>query len=375
MPRKRFPGVFPYRDGYRADVSLGTDPATGKRRRQTVTGATERAVDDARRVLLDRHQRGIDVAAGRQTVKDFLIAWLRDVVKPTARPGTFRVYEQVCRVHLIPALGRTPLAALTPQQVQAMLTARVRAGLAPNTVAGIRGVLRTALSQAVRWELVTRNVAQLVTVPKPPRPPDTMLSADEARRLFDATASERLGPLYSVTLALGMRQGEAIGLRWQDMDLDGGLIHVRQQLQYQDGALTACPPKTPRSRRTFRLPAAAIGILRAHRERQTFERRAAGDGWQESGLVFTTPSGGPVSPRAVRRDFQRLLVAAGLPAMKFHTMRHCCVSLLLAQGVPPRVVMEMLGHSSLTQTMTTYAHISVDQTQAAADAMDRVLGG
>jgi len=174
-------------------------------------------------------------------------------------------------------------------------------------------------------------------------------------------------------VALGLRQGEALGLRWEDVDLDRRLLRVSFALQRVDGELILVEPKTARSRRTMRLPAAVAAILREHRTRQVQERLLAGSGWRERGLVFTTRSGGPLDGSAVTKDFQRCLAAAGLPKMRFHELRHSAASLMLAQGLPLRTVMEVLGHSTITLTANTYSHLLPSLMDEAADAIDRVL--
>ena len=173
--------------------------------------------------------------------------------------------------------------------------------------------------------------------------------------------------------SVGLRRGETLGLAWNDVDLDDGTLTVRQALQRIDGKLRLTPPKTKRSRRTIALPQTVVAALRMHRARQLQERLLAGSRWHDSGLVFTTTIGTPLEPRNVTRDFQRILAKAGLPRIRLHDLRHGCATLLLAQGVQPRVVMDILGHSTISVTMDTYSHVLATMRRDAADQIDAVL--
>jgi integrase len=278
------------------------------------------------------------------------------------------------RTHILPGLGSQPLVKLTPQQLEAFFNQKRMAGLSSQTVQHLRTILRAALNDAVKWNLVPRNVAVLVDGPRVPHHDIQPLTPEEARRLLEAVATHRLGALFSVALAVGLRQGEALGLRWEDVDLEAGTLTVRKTLQRIDGEFELVEPKTVRSRRTIALPRAAVDALRRHRARQMEERSMAGSMWQDHwGLVFTTASGRPLQGTNVTRTFQQLLARAGLRRQRFHDLRHSCASLLLAQGVHPRVVMETLGHSQIGLTMNTYSHVLPPLQREAAARMDEVL--
>jgi integrase len=199
------------------------------------------------------------------------------------------------------------------------------------------------------------------------------LTVPEARALLRAARSHRLYALYAVALSIGLRRGEALGLRWSDLDLDDGLLHVRQTLQRHSGSLHFAPLKTRRSRRTVPLLPSMVTTLLEHRERQADERQRAGDRWTDTGLVFTTATGQPIEPNDFSKAFGRMCERAGVRKVRLHDMRHTCASMLLAQGVPPRVVMEVLGHSALEVTMTIYGHVMLDAQRAALTGMDDLL--
>jgi integrase len=250
---------------------------------------------------------------------------------------------------------------------------RPPAGLSLRTVQQLHAILRVALQHAVREVVIPRNVAKLVQVPAGQRIEVRPLSVAETRMLLAAARSERLYALCVVLLAVGLQRGEALGLRWVDIDLDGRTLRVRRTLQRAAGKLHFVPPKTARSARTVPLPAVCVSALQEHRAKQETGRRKAGDSWQESGLVFTTAIGTAVEPRNVNRWFATLCERAGLRPVRLHDLRHTCATFLLTQGVPARVVMEILGHSAINVTMNIYAHVLPEVQRAAADRLDELL--
>ena len=206
------------------------------------------------------------------------------------------------------------------------------------------------------------------------RQPVEPLSPEEARHFLDTVAGSRNEALYSVAMALGLRKGEALGLRWQDVDLDGATLSVRHQLQARRGKQLT-ESKSDRSRRTLPLPEVAVKALRAHRARQLQAGLIAGSRWRDSAHVFTTSIGTPMDGSRVSKQFRTALAKAGLPHKRFHDLRHTAATLLLAQGVHPRVVMETLGHSQISVTMNTYSHVLPVLQRDAADKMNAILSG
>jgi integrase len=229
------------------------------------------------------------------------------------------------------------------------------------------------LNEAMREELIERNVATVVRPPVIERVEVQPWSTEEASRFLAASASHRLHALFAVGVALGLRKGELLALRWDDVDLEGGVLHVRQNVQrLPELGLVFGPPKTNKSRRTIPLPGASAKVLRTHRANQATEALALGPAWVDSGLVFTSTVGTVIEPRNLNRFFDELITKAGVRRIRFHDLRHTCASLLLAQNVPARVVMEILGHSQLAMTTDLYSHVMPTALREAADAMDRV---
>jgi integrase len=275
----------------------------------------------------------------------------------------------------VPALGNTTLGDLTAQDVQRFLNGRTKAGLSPRTVQYIRAILRAALGQALRWGYVERNVAALASPPRQKPKQIVTLSADEAWQLMDATRDDRLGLLFATALYTGMRQGELLGLRWPDVDLDAGTLRVRQAVQKIDGTWQFVEPKSVNGRRTLPLCQPAIEVLRRQKDSVRAMREHADMAWQEWGLVFPSALGTPLDSSNVTHHLQRQLDAAGLPRVTFHALRHTCGSLLHQEGVPARTIMEILGHSQITLRLGTYCHATNAMFDEAAGALARALGG
>ncbi len=357
-------GMYSYRD------------ELGKLKRRSVYGKTQREASEKLRAALRTIDQGETPITERQTVEQFLDRWLVDVARPKLRPSTYASYGQKVRLYIVPAIGRHQLTKLTAQHVQAMMNGMAGRGLSPRSVQYTRTVLRIALNQAVKWGVIGKDVAALTDSPRVARPEMQALTPTQARGFLDAVRGDRLEALYSVALALGLRQGEALGLRWKDIDLDGGVLNVRSSLQWLAGeGPQLVEPKTRQSRRSLPLTPILVGQLRAHRTRQRAERLASGERWQgeEWGLVFANTLGGPLSKFTLHGQFKKHLTRAGLPDIRFHDLRHSCASLLMAQGVHPRVVMEILGHSTIALTMNTYSHVLPQAQRDAAALLDQLF--
>ena len=379
MARKRNAGegsVFQRTDGrWCAQLDLGW--RGGRRARKYIYGVT--AAEVQRQLLKARsdHVQGLPVAVERQTVAQFLGRWLEDSVKPSVRPLTYEQYHQHVKLYLAPFLGHHRLDKLAPQHVRALLKRKLEDGLSPRTVQLSLITLRRALGQAVKDGMVARNVATLVDGPRMVRTERRTLSPDEARVFLNAAKDGKLEALYTVAVTLGLRMGEALGLRWQDIDLERRALTVNQTVERigrgHNSRLMMVEPKTSRSRRTLSLPGLATKAIRIHKIHQLENRLAAGPDWQDHGLVFSTGRGTPIEPRNLYRDFRRILKRAGLPVMRFHDLRHSAASLMLAQGIPLRSIQEILGHSSIAITANLYAHVGEQLKREAADVMDAIF--
>jgi integrase len=364
--------IFQRKDGRWVGEAFVLLP-NGGRDRRTVYGKTRAEVHEKVTALVRQAQQGIVAPNIRLTVEQYLTSWLEEVARRTVRPRTYQNYELIVRRHIVPAIGRVRMNRLAAADVRRLLNRAADRDYSPSTVRHIHAVLRVALEQAVRDDLLPRNVARLVQGPKKRTAPIVPLDVAEARRLLNEAREDRLYALWAVALGVGLRKGEALGLGWHAVDLDAGVLRVERTLQRIGGALRLDEPKTERSKRTVRLPAVCVEALRRHQERQA-EERAAAHYWVDTGLVFTTKIGTAIDPRNVNRWLAELCSRAGVRSIRPHDLRHTCASLLLAQGVPARVVMEILGHSQIAVTMDIYSHVLPAMQDDAAERMDGALG-
>lgn len=373
--RRRGPGeggIHRRADGrWEGRVDLGWH--AGRRVRRSVYGNTRKEVQEQTAELLRQHNQGVLNWERSTTTGEYLTGWAQ-VWASRVRPKTAVFYEGIVRRHLVPVLGPIPLDKLTPLHVERAVAVTLKSGLSRHTARRVLEVLRIALNHAVRTGLVVRNVAALVQKPRVEHQELSYLTPEQSRQLLQACQDHRLGGLITLALTTGLRQGEALGLRWKDVDLDQGTIRIAHALQRRTSeGLVLTEPKTRRSRRALILPATATAALRRLREDQREDRDLAGGQWVEGDFVFTTLTGKPLDGRNVTRDFQLILKRSGLPKIRFHDLRHSAATLLLAEGVSARVVMDVLGHSQISVTLNTYSHVIPPLMKEAALAMDRVL--
>jgi integrase len=318
---------------------------------------------------------GLIFDTGNLTVGEYLNRWLETSVKGNVRPRTLDSYRMHVRLHIMPSLGRVKLKALSPAHVQGLYRAKLDSGLAPSTVRYTHAVLNRALKQATKWGLVPRNAAEAADPPKLERVEMKTLTPIEVKTLLSAARGERLEALYVLAVYTGLRIGELLGLRWGDVDFDAGKMRVVRQLQRMrsGGGLVFSPTKTS-NRRTIRLTGTAVEALRRHRARQAEEKLGTGGLYQDQDLVFATGIGTPLDASNVMyRGFKPLLKRAGLRDIRFHDLRHTCATLMLSQGVNPKIVQELLGHATFSQTMDTYSHVMPDMQDKAAAALESAL--
>lgn len=347
----------------------------GGRQRRQVYGKTRAEVAGKVADLHGLNLKHIPAAPVALTVKDFGSTWVDRLHDSDLKPATVSNYAWILARYILPSVGTVRLVALSPEHVRKMLRTVSDSGASARTVQLSRAVLRAMLADAERDQLVHRNVAALVKGPRVEREEVVPWSREEASRFLASLEGHRLHPLFAVGVALGLRKGELLALRWEDVDLDARVLRVRATVQRlgRGVGLVTGSPKTKKSRRNLPLPQVLVTALAAHRESQQRERREAGTRWQESGLVFTTGKGTMIEPRDLNRFLDDAIARAGLRRIRFHDLRHTCATLLLAQGVSPRVVMEVLGHSQLSMTTDLYGHVMPSSLRDAAKALDGVF--
>lgn len=343
-----------------AAVDLGM--VDGRRARKVVKAKTKAQVLRKLRALQGRLDAGLPASDDAITTGEWLEWWAANVLPGTVTPKTEASYRWLASTYITPHVGRVKLSRLGPEHVQSMMRALEAKGLSPRSIAYSRAVLRRALGQAVKWGKVTRNAAALVDAPRKAAPRlDDALSAGEAEAVLEAAHGDRLEALAVLVLAVGLRQGEALRLRWPDVHLSAGTLRVRQS-------------KTEAGKRTIALPGFVVAALRAHRARQLEERMAA-PYWGDERLVFASTIGTPLEPRNVLRWWHELTIRAGVGRRRFHASRHTAATLMLNAGVPLEVVSSTLGHAGLAITADVYAKVGAKLQRQAAEAMEGVFGG
>lgn len=351
-------------------------------KRKWIRDADEKRMHKRVRAAQVELDRGLPIATDKLTLAAYLHQWLDGAdVDRERRASTLRGYRTNIERHIIPRLGKTRLGQLQPVHVQQLLRELRAAGLAEKTVTYVHATLRVALADALELELLARNPAQ--TVRRRGRKRGAQgegfqvkpLDQEGVQRLLVAARGEDLEVLFTVGVALGLRRGELLGLRWRDVDLPGRQLRVVHQLQRErDKGLVLVPVKTAGGERVVDLPDVLVAQLQAHKERQGFLQRAARDRWHTRDLVFCSQFGSGIETTSLFRVWSRIRERAGIE-VRLHDLRHTAASLLLAQGVELWQVSKILGHSSYQFTLDTYGHLYAATRREAADRMNSVLLG
>jgi len=365
--------------GYRIELGPGLDgKGVFRQRRQEYKGgfAKRRDAEQAKAEHLTLLGQGQNQSRNELTVRTWLEQWLEG--KVNLRPTTRRSYESHLRLYLVPHLGHVRLRDLSATHLERMYAAirsdsgRREAGgerqTGPATIRRVHATLSSAMNTAVKRRLLAYSPAQHVELEPSARPEVTPWQADELGAFLDAAAADRLSALFELMAFAGLRRGEALGLRWADVDTQAGMLHVRQTLTDVGGRLVFGKPKTRGSERVVDLDGNTLGSLLAHRLTQDQERVAWGEVYADAGLVFTREDGRPLRPEYVTRRMQAIAEAACLPRKRLHDLRHGSASLQLAAGIPIAVVSKRLGHSSLSITSDTYSHLLRGVGREAAEA-------
>lgn len=359
-------------DGYSIVVELDRDPITGKRRQKWHSGyRTKRDAERALSEIVASVHAGAYVEPTKQTLTEFVTDWLA-AIEPTIRPSTHHSYARNLRLHVLPHLGSVQLRRVDAGMLNALYAALLAdgklttanggsGGLSPRSVRYIHTIVHRAFRDAVRWGRIARNPADAADPPRASavvRPTMSTWTADQVRAFLEHTAEHRLYAAYLLLATTGMRRGEALGLRWSDLDLAAGRASISQTVIMVHHDIQIGAPKTARGRRTVALDPGTVLALREHRQRQLAERLLMGAGFADHGLVFCRPDGGPLHPERFSRTFSRESAHAGLPAIRLHDLRHTWATLALSAGEHPKIVQERLGHANVSITLDVYSHVS-----------------
>jgi integrase len=358
---------------YEVVVDLPIDPVTGKRRQRSKSFRTKREASvqlNAWQVEIDK---GTAVDRSKQTVAEMMLYWLETYARFQVRPKSYEDYESTIRNHIIPALGYVPIQKLTPDMVQLYYSQLMDRGCGARTILYAHQRLSQALDQALKMGLVSRNVTDLVKPPRIERKEMHTWTAYEAQKFMRTAKDCVYGPIWIVALTTGMRRGELLGLRWQDIDFDRKVLHVRQTVGVLHGKTEIKPPKTNSSRREVPVPAEVLKALREHRVKQNQCRLSLGEAWQDYDLVFASKVGTPIHPTNLTYNYERLVAKAGVPKIRIHDHRHTHVTLAIQAGANLKAVSKRVGHATTAITMDIYAHVLPEQHTEVADKIGAVL--
>jgi integrase len=344
------------------------------RKRKTLYGKTRAEAGGKLAKALSDREGGLAFDAKNLSLGEYLNLWLEDSVRNTVRTTTFERYEQIARLHICPELGPLKLKAVTPAHIRGLYRNKLSSGLSPRTVQYIHVTLHKALKQAVLDGLIPQKTAEAVKPPQVRREEMRPLTPEQVKALLEAARGDRLEALYLLAVTTGLRQGELLGLKWEDVDLEEGKLQVRRTLATAKGGPALTAPKTIKSRRSVSLTRSSVDALKSHLKRQLEEIDRAGSLWQENGLIFASEEGQPLKRRNVTNcKFRSLCKRAGLATIRFHDLRHTCATLLPGRNVNPKIVSEMLGHASIAITLDTYSHVLPNMQNEAAIAMEDAL--
>jgi len=364
-----------YKGSYSIVLNLGVNPATGKRKQQWISiKGTKKETEKRLSELLHQLDTGTFMKPGKTTLAEYLEKWLSDYAKPNLSPRGFERYAGIIRKHLIPDIGSITLTQLRPEHLQKLYAAKLNSGLSARTVRYIHVVIHKALQTAIKWGLASRNVADGVDVPRARRSEMQTWNEDNITLFLEAAKNTSYYALFYLALFTGMRRSELLGLKWNDVDLIFGEVSVTRSLHHlRDGSYIFTEPKSAKSRRTIALPPSAILTLREHHEKQKLERVMLGIPLTGDDLVFSQLDGKPLRPNTVTRAWTMLAGRAGVKVIRLHDARHTHASLMLKQGIHPKIVQERLGHATIAITLDTYSHVAPGLQAAAAKHFDEAF--
>jgi integrase len=359
-------------------LTIGRDPGTGKRIQVTKGGfRTRKECQAALNKVLNEINNKTYTRPARMTLASYLVErWLPGLeIRGTTRAR----YESIVNVHIVKRLGAVKLEDLTPAHLDDLYR-DLRHGLAPKTVRHVHGVLHAALKRAVNLELISRNVADRVQPARARSAKElgkalACWSPEQLGAFLRHVADDRLAAAWRLVAQTGMRRGEVVGLRWEDIDLDAGRVtisHTRVMVGYN---VRTSQPKTDSGNRSFQLDPATVAALRKWKAQQAQERLRVGPGYEDSGYCFTNPDGTPIHPQRFSDWFHQRAEAAGLPRIRLHDIRHSYATAALAAGVPVKVVSARIGHSTTQITMDLYMHALPSIDQEAADKVAAIIDG
>jgi integrase len=370
MPNKRSHGEGSI---YRRKDGLWVAALMLQGKRAVKYSKTQREARDWLQETRIQVQSGLTFTAAQITVAQFFREWLINY-KDSIRPKTYEQYKQIVNQYITPGIGAVKLKDLRPDQIQLFYTMQLRDGRSQRTVLLIHSVLHRALNQALSWRLIGHNPAEAVNRPKVPRKEMRVLNESQVITLINSAKGSRFETLFWVAVTTGLREGEILGLKWSDIDWVTRRLSVQRQVQrLKNQGSVFSSPKSEAGERAVLLSMDTIKRLRGYHAVQSYEKLFAGDRWRENDLIFPSTVGTPLDQRNLYRNFKTILRQAELPEIRFHDLRHTAATLMLPQGINPKVVQERLGHADITLTLNTYSHVLPEMQEEAVQKLDHAL--
>lgn len=350
--------------GWKAAVTVGYKP-DGKPDRRWISGKSQEAVREKAEALKTARNGGTLFNTEGVTLEVYARFWLEN--KPKAvRTITRESYTHTLEKHLFPELGRLKLEKLTGAHLDGLYRKKLKDGLSTRVCRYVHTLVHGMLAQAVKWDKLPRNVADAATPPSLKTKKMEVWTPKDAVQFLDFAQQDRLHAAWYLALFGGLRRGELVGLRWQDVNLEQAQVTVNQTLVAVKGKLEVSEPKTESSKRTISISLDTVAVLQAHLERQNLERERCGEIWHTTGYVFTTNIGTPINPANFGHAYKRVVRAAGVPDIRLHDLRHTSASLAIKRGDSPKVVSERLGHNNVAFTLNNYVKTYGSQRREAA---------
>ena len=361
------------KDSYAIFISLGKDAVTGKYNYHWETvRATKKEAEKRRTELLHQLDTGAFIKPSKTTFTEYLERWLKDYARPKISPRGYERYVGIIKKYFIPEMGFIPLTQLKPEHIQRHYTNIRSQGLKPETVRFHHALIHKALQTAIKWGLLNRNPADGVDIPKNGHTEMQTWDDFEVRQFLDTAKNSIYYALFHTALFTGMRRSELLGLKWADVEIQQ--IDVCRSLHHlKDGSYIFTQPKSEKSKRTIALSPSSVLVLAEHKERQQAVRTMLGETLGKDDLVFSTPQGSPLRPNTITRAWTMLAAKAGVKPIRLHDARHTHASLMLKQGIHPKIVQERLGHSTISMTLDIYSHVAPGLQEAAAKSFDTLV--
>ncbi|WP_037351054.1 tyrosine-type recombinase/integrase [Anaeroarcus burkinensis] len=355
------------------------DPVSGLSKIKTFSRKTQKEVTEWLNEIKAQMHMGTYIGERKMTVQEWLETWLNEYAKPKVRQTTWESYESVIRRHVVPHIGMMRIQSLKPEHLQRLFNEKIRngrvdgkGGLSATTVRYINAAINQAFKQAVKNQIISRNIAELVEKPKVKKHEISPLTKEQINKFLECAKGHKFYEAFLIECFTGLRRGELLGLRWKDIDFEKYQLTVNQSVNVTRTGLKIAEPKTKTSKRTIPLTEQVMVILKIYRKRQIEERLRLGIP-NTYDLIFCNEKGQPFDPTNFVRQFESVLKMAELPRVRFHDMRHTHATLLLAQGENIKVVQERLGHTTVRMTLDTYSHVLPGMQKNATERISKIL--